>query len=362
MLIEGESDMEITKLRKKVDKIDEHVLEMLNERAKLSLSIGRAKSKKGTSVYVPDRENQIYSRLIFKNKGPLSNDSLKAIYREVMSGSLSLEKPLKITYLGPPFTFTHIAALKKFGLSVEYVSCNSITDIFVEVERNRADYGVVPIENSIEGAVNHTLDMLIDSPLKICSEIYLEVSHSLLSRGSNTKKIKKVYSNPQVFGQCRLWLESNMPGVELGEVSSTTKAAEIASKEKNSAAIGSIMAARKYGLKVLAESIEDVPHNITRFLVVGKTLARPTKDDKTSIMFSVKDKIGALHDTLAPFKKNRINLTKIESRPSKRRHWEYYFFADLEGHYEDEKVKKALSELKGECLHLKILGSYPKAS
>lgn len=354
--------MEISKLRKKVDRIDGKILGLLNERAKLGLSIGRAKSKKGVSVYVPDREKEIYRRLSSINKGPLSGESLKAIYREIMSGSLSLEKPLKITYLGPPFTFTHLAALKKFGSSVEYVACNSITDIFVEVERNRADYGVVPIENSIEGAVNHTLDMLIDSPLKICSEISLEVSHNLLSKSSNLKRIKKTYSNPQVFGQCRLWLESNMPGVELREVSSTTKAANIASNERSAAAIGSLMAARKYGLKVLAKSIEDVPHNITRFLVVGKTLARPTKDDKTSIMFSVKDKVGALHDTLAPFKKNRINLTKIESRPSKRRHWEYYFFVDLEGHYDNKRVKKSLSELKNECLHLKILGSYPRAS
>jgi len=354
--------MEIAKLRKRIDKIDEHILDSLNERARLSLVIGKAKSRKSTSAYVPDREEEIYKRLLSKNNGPLSSDSLKAIYREIMSSSLSLEKPLKITYLGPPFTFTHLAALKKFGSSVEYVACSSITDIFVEVERDRADYGVVPIENSIEGAVNHTLDMLIDSSLKICSEIYLEVSHNLLSKSSNLEKIKMVYSNPQVFGQCRLWLEGNMPGVELREVSSTTKAAEIVTKEKNSAAIGSLLAAKKYNLAVLAKSIEDIPHNITRFLVIGKTLARPTKDDKTSVMFSVKDKVGALHDTLAPFKKNNINLTKIESRPSKRRHWEYYFFVDLEGHYEDEKVKKSLSELKNECLLLKILGSYPKAS
>lgn len=354
--------MEIFKLRKKVDRIDEEILRLLNDRAKMSLAIGRAKTKKGASVYVPDREKNIYKRLLSNNKGPLAGESLKAIYREIMSSSLSLEKPLKITYLGPPFTFTHLAALKKFGSSVEYVACNSITDIFVEVERDRADYGVVPIENSIEGAVNHTLDMLIDSPLKICSEIYLEVSHNLLSKTSDIKRIKKVYSNPQVFGQCRLWLEGNMPGVELREVSSTTKAAKIASREKNAAGIGSLMAARKYGLKVLAESIEDVPHNVTRFLVVGKTLAKPTKDDKTSIMFAVKDKVGALHDTLAPLKRNRINLTKIESRPSKRRHWEYYFFVDLEGHCDDGKVKKSLSDLKKECLHLKIIGSYPKDS
>ena len=352
--------MDLTKLRKKVDRLDKQILKLLNERAKLSLTIGRAKSKSSASIYVPDREKEIYKRLISNNKGPLSNESLKAIYREIMSGSLSLEKPLKITYLGPPCTFTHLAALKKFGSSVEYVACNSITDIFVEVERNRSDYGVTPIENSIEGAVNHTLDMLIDSPLNICAEIYLEISHNLLSKVSDIKEIKRVYSNPQVFGQCRLWLESNMPNVELKEVSSTAKATEIASKEKNSAAIGTLPAARRYGLRVLAKAIEDVSGNTTRFLVVGRTLAKTTGDDKTSIMLSVKDKIGALHDTLTPFKKNKINLTKIESRPSKKRPWEYYFFVDLEGHYSDKKVKKAFVELKKECLYLKTLGSYPK--
>ena len=210
--------------------------------------------------------------------------------------------------------------------------------------------------------MNHTLDMLIDSPLKICSEVYLEISHNLLSKTSDIRNIKRVYSNPQVFGQCRLWLESNMAGVELKEVSSTTRAAEIAAGEKNSAAMGSLMAARKYSLKVLAQSIEDVAHNTTRFLVIGKTLAKPTDDDRTSIMFSVRDRVGALHDTLSAFKRNRINLTKIESRPSKKRPWEYYFFVDCEGHYEDKKVKKAISELEGGCLYLKILGSYPKAT
>lgn len=354
--------MSLAKLRRKVDKLDERILELLNDRAKLSLAIGKAKSKASASVYSPDREREVYKHVTLHNKGPLSNTSLKAIYREVMSGSLSLEKPLEITYLGPPFTFTHRAALKKFGSSVEYVACNSITDIFVEVERNRADYGVVPIENSIEGAVNHTLDMLADSTLKVCSEIYLEISHNLLSNSTDLKKIKRIYSIAQVFGQCRLWLESNIPGVELKEVSSTARGAEIASKEKGAAAIGSIMAAREYGLKVLAKSIEDISHNTTRFLVVGRTIPKATGDDKTSLMISLKDKVGALHDMLVPFKKDGINLTKIESRPSKKRPWEYYFFVDLEGHYEDQKVKHALADLKKECLYLKILGSYPKAN
>ena len=218
---------------------------------------------------------------------------------------------------------------------------------------------MVPIENSIEGAVNHTLDMFIDSDLKICSEIFLEISHNLLSKQTDRAKIKKVYSNPQVFGQCRLWLESNMSRAELIEVSSTAKAAEIASKDKSAACIANILAADRYDLKVLYRSIEDSTHNVTRFLVIGRTEAKPTKKDKTSIMFSVRDKIGALHDILTPFKRYAINLTKIESRPSKVRPWEYYFFVDLEGHHLDPKVGKTLVELRHEASFVKILGSYP---
>lgn len=352
--------MALSRLRKDIDKIDRQILRLLNRRTKLILGIGRLKKKKGMGVYVPYREKDVYSKLSKENKGPLSSKSIRAIYREIMSGALSVEKNTKIAYLGPPFTFTHLASLKKFGSSVEHISCNNITDVFTEVEKERADYGVVPIENSIEGAVNHTLDMFIDSELKVFSEVYLEISHHLLGRGT-LKGIKRVYSNPQVFGQCRLWLESNLPGVELIEVSSTAKAADIASRNKNSACIASSLAAGKYRLKTLASSIEDSPHNVTRFLVIGKELlSKPTGDDKTSIVFSVKDRVGVLHDVLVPFKKNRINLTKIESRPSKLKAWEYYFFVNLEGHYESKNVKKALDELEKSCTYLKILGSYPK--
>jgi chorismate mutase/prephenate dehydratase len=220
---------------------------------------------------------------------------------------------------------------------------------------------VVPIENSVEGAVNHTLDMFIDSDLKVCSEIYLDISHSLLSRESDIKKIKKVYSKDQVFGQCRLWLEEHLPGVALVEVSSTARAAEIASKEKGVACIASELAAKKYHLKDLYDSIEDNAHNVTRFLVIGRTQAGQTKKDKTSVMFSLKDRVGALHDILMPFKKHRINLTKIESRPSKVKAWKYYFFIDMEGHHLDKKISKALSILKRNTTYLKILGSYPAA-
>lgn len=356
--------MILSKLRKKIDSLDEKILQLLNERADIGLTIGKIKARQKASPYVPNRERQIYDHVLKANKGPLSSEAVNAIYREIMSGSLVLEKPIKIAYLGPQMTFTHLAALKKFGSSLNYYSCNSISEIFNEVESGRAEYGVVPIENSIEGAVNHTLDMFMESDLVICSEISLEISQNLMAKclprdRGPMNRIKKVYSKAEVFGQCRLWLESNLPGVELVEVSSTARAAQQASSEKNAAAIGSSLAADCYGLKILAESIEDSSHNITRFLVIGKVQSAPTGKDKTSIMFSVKDKVGALHDMLVPFKKNGINLTKIESRPSKKKAWDYYFFVDLEGHAEDKKVKKALAQLKKQSAVLKVLGSYP---
>jgi len=351
--------MDLKELRKKIDAIDGRLLKLLNDRADIILSIGEEKKKKKESIYVPDREKDVYSKVIAKNKGPLPNESLKMIFREIMSSAFQLERPLVIAYLGPEFTFTHLASMKKFGSSVNYAGCATITDVFAEVERGRADYGVVPIENSIEGAVNHTLDMFADTDLKICSEVYLEISHSLLSNEKEKAKIKKVYSKDQVFGQCRLWLESNLPNVQLVETTSTARAAEIASKEKGAACICNALAATRYNLKVLYRSIEDSAHNVTRFLIIGKTDAKPTGSDKTSIMFSIKDRVGALHDMLLPFKKYKINLTKIESRPSKIRAWEYYFYVDVEGHIDSAKVKRALEDLEKVSSYLKILGSYP---
>ncbi len=353
--------MNLKALRRAIDSIDSQILKLLNERAKITLNIGKIKSRRKESIYVPNRESEVYKTLIENNKGPLSNESIQAIYREVMSSALSLEKALTIAYLGPEFTFTHLASMKKFGSSVDYSSCNTITAVFDEVQKGRADYGVVPIENSVEGAVNHTLDMFIDSNLKICSEVYLEISHSLLSKESDKIKIKKVYSKDQVFGQCRLWLEEHLPNVTLIEAASTAKAAGLSAEKKGAACIASELAAKTYGLKVLYKSIEDSAHNVTRFLVIGRTEAKPTRRDKTSIMFSLKDRVGALHDILIPFKRYGINLTKIESRPSKVKAWKYYFFVDMEGHHLNKKVSKALSILKNSTTYLKILGSYPAA-
>jgi len=350
--------MNLKNLRKKIDSLDKRITELLNMRAGITLEIAKVKKESKASVYSPDREREVLRKIALSNKGPLNNASLEAIYREVMSASLSLEKPLKIAYMGPQASFSQLAALKRFGSQVEYVGCNNIGDVFTEVERDDADFGVVPIENSIEGAVSHTLDMFVDSDLKICAQIVLEVQHNLLSR-SKKEEIKRVYSNPQVFGQCRIWLQENLPNAQTIEVSSTTYAAQIAAKEKNSACIASLLAAKVYKLRVIASEIEDSPHNITRFLVVGKTYAGKTAHDKTSILFSIKDSIAALHNMLLPFKKYKINLTKIESRPSKKKAWDYYFFVDLEGHIDDSKIMKALNELENRCKFLKVLGSYP---
>jgi chorismate mutase/prephenate dehydratase len=351
--------MTLAKLRHQINNIDKKIVNLLNLRAKVILGIAELKKKTGRGIYAPSREREVLDNIRSASRGLIPLENLEAIYREIMSCSLSLEKPLKIAYLGPEATFTHSAALKKFGSQVEYISCNTITDIFAEVERDNADYGVVPIENSIEGAVSHTLDMLVDSDLKICAQLVLDVSHNLLAKCPKNK-IKRVYSNPQVFGQCRIWLQENLAQVDLIDVSSTSRAAQIASRQKDSACIASLLAAKVYNLKVIAKDIEDIAHNVTRFLVISKTDAEPTGIDKTSIIFSIKDRVGALHDMLVPFKKYKLNLTKIESRPSKRKAWDYYFFVDLEGHRQDKNVKKALTELDNRCKFLKILGSYPR--
>ncbi|MDD2927431.1 MAG: prephenate dehydratase [Candidatus Omnitrophica bacterium] len=350
--------MSLKNLRRKIDSLDKKIIQFLNARARITLDIAGVKSKSGRSIYVPEREKEVLRKAVLLSRGPLAVKALEAIYREIMSSSLALEKPLKIAYMGPEASFSNLAALKRFGSQVNYVACGSIADVFLEVEREASDYGVVPVENSIEGAVTHTLDMLVDSDLKICSQIILDVAHNLLAR-STKDKIRRVYSNPQVLAQCRIWLQENLPKAEQVEVSSTTAAAKIVAKERNTACVASLLAGKVYKLKVLARDIEDSPHNITRFFVIGKTDAGKTGRDRTSILFSIKDKVGALHDMLLPFKRYKINLTKIESRPSKRKAWDYYFFVDLEGHQQDPRIQKALRELESKCKFLKVLGSYP---
>lgn len=350
--------MSLGQFRKKIDDLDRKIIECLNERTQLALEIGKLKTAEGKEVYAPEREAAIYQKIDSFPKGALPKDSLKAIYREVMSASLALEKPLAVAYLGPEATFTHLASLSKFGASVRYSPCSSIHQVFQDVELKRADYGVIPVENSIEGGVTHSLDMFIDSDLKICSEIYFEISHNLMSN-STAKNIKRIYSKDQVFGQCRAWLESHHPGVELMETASTTSAAQKAAREEGSAAIASKLAATLYNLTILNEGIQDYSQNVTRFLVIGRQMAGPTQRDKTSIVVSIKDKVGALYEMLEPIRKNKVNMTKIESRPSKKKAWDYYFFIDFVGHVADTRIKKMVHEMEDRVKFLKVLGSYP---
>jgi chorismate mutase/prephenate dehydratase len=308
-----------------------------------------------------EREKALLEKLEALNEGPMEDRTLRAIYREIMSGALALEHPLQVGYLGPQATFSHLAAMGKFGHSVKYEPKSNIADVFRDVETERLDYGCVPIENSTEGAVNHTLDMFTDSSVQICAEMNLRIHHNLIAK-CEFSEIKKVLSHAQVLGQCKSWLHEHMTGVEIVEVASSTKAAGIAASEKGCAAIASILAAELYGLKILHEKIEDNAHNTTRFMVIGRQAPAPTGEDKTSICFSIKDRVGVLYDCLLPFKEEDITLTMIESRPSRRRKWEYFFFIDLLGHSSEEKIKRALEKLENLTQSLRILGSYPRSN
>jgi chorismate mutase/prephenate dehydratase len=351
----------IQELRKKIDGIDDKLLDLLNERARIVIEIGNIKKTGKIAFHSPSREREIIERLTGRNNGPFPQDTLKAVFREIMSSSLSLERPLKIAYLGPRATFTHMAGMQQFGLAAQYVPAENIKDVFSEVERGRADYGVVPIENTTSGAVNYTLDMFIDSDLKIAAEIMLEVSQHLMNKSGNLKDIKKIYTISPAAAQCRQWLEKNLPGVPVLDASSTAAAAEMAVDDLTAGAIASEMAAVLYGLQIAGKKIEDNASNITRFLVIAPKSPGKTGRDKTSIMFSIKDKVGALYSMLAPFAESGINLNRLDARPSGRKVWDYVFFLDMEGHIEDEKVARAIESLRKDSMFLKVLGSYPKS-
>ena len=352
--------MHIPEHRKAIDKLDRQIVRLLNERTRHVLGIGEMKLKAGEEIYAPHRERAVLQRLCRLNPGPITNDQLRAIYREIMSSALALEKSLTIAYLGPEATFTHQAAIRRFGSSLRYAAQKTIADVFTEVSKNRADYGVVPVENSTEGVVTHTLDMFVDSDLKVVAQIILPVQQCLLSNSPKTQ-IKKLFVHPQSQAQCRGWIQNHLPRVEIIETSSNARSAELAAKEKNTAAVAGILAAEKYDLRVLELDIQDNAANATRFLVLGRQCSPPTEKDRTSLMISISDKVGALHHALAAFRRFRINLTKIESRPSKRKAWEYFFFIDCDGHVQDQKVIKAIAHLEQECSYVKVLGSYPNA-
>ncbi len=353
--------MSLEELRKQIDELDHQLVELLNERARVVEEIGKLKSKIGGQVYAPDREKEVFSRITKANEGPLPDKCLTAIWRELMSGSFALERPLRIAYLGPGGSFSHTAAMLKFGQSVEYHPLADIRSIFDEVSKGHCDLGLVPIENTTGGGVIETLDAFIDSDVKVCAEVLMAIHHSLLGNYS-LEEIEKIYSKPEVFAQCRNWLSATFKEAQTVAVASTAKAAQMAAAEPNTAAIGSSVAAELYGLKVICENIEDITNNITRFLVVSREDAKPTGEDKTAVLFSTAHKAGALADVLEVFKRYDINLTNIESRPSKKREWEYYFFVDFVGHKTDEQVQKGLEEGRKHCLQLSILGSFPRAT
>ncbi len=353
--------MSLDELRNKIDEIDHKLVELLNERAKVVIKVGKLKSKAGKPIYAPDREKEVLEKVAKANKGPLPDKCLTAIWRELMSGSFVLERPLRIGYLGPAGSFSHTAAMLKFGESVDYEPQNDIRGIFDEVSRGHCDLGLVPVENTAGGGVIETLDALIDSNVKICSEVLMAVHHNLLAN-CPLKEVEKIYSKPEVFAQCRNWLSSTFEEANVIPVASTARAAQMAAAESKAAAIGSTVAAELYGLKIICENIEDITNNVTRFLVVAREDARPSGEDKTAILFSTAHKAGALADVLDVFKKYGINLTNIESRPSRKRQWEYYFFVDFQGHRSEEKVQKGLDETRKHCLQLSVLGSFPRAT
>lgn len=353
--------MVLDELRKRIDEIDEQLVELLNERARVVVEIGKLKNKTGGQIYAPDREKKVFEKIKKANKGPLPDKCLTAVWRELMSGSFALERPLRIGYLGPKGSFSHNAAMLKFGQNVEYEPLTDILSIFEEVSKGHCDLGLAPIENTTGGGVIETLDALVDSDVKICAEVQMMIHHSLMANCS-LDEIEKIYSKPEVFVQCRKWLSSTFKEAKTISVASTAKAAEMAAQEPKVAAIGSAVAAEIYGLKIVCENIEDITNNITRFLVIGKEDARPTGEDKTAILFSTGHKAGALAEVLDVFKEYDINLTNIESRPSKKRQWEYYFFMDFVGHRTGKNVNKVLDEARKHCLQLSILGSFPKAT
>jgi len=354
--------MTLPELRAQIDALDAEIIRRLNERADLVHEVGVIKKAEGQAIYAPEREEQVFRGLVSKAKelqSRLPDAAIRAIYREIMSASYALEKGLVIAYFGPTASNTHQAARSRFGASVEYVGQVTIADVFDAVARGQADYGVVPIENSTEGAVSHTLDVFTESDLRICAQILMRIENHLAAKIPRPE-IRRLYSHPQVFGQCRTWLRAHLPDTELIEVSSTPRAAELASKEPHAAALVGAMAAEIHGLQLLERSVQDHPNNTTRFLVLGQQASARTGEDRTSIMFSLQDKPGALFSAIEPFKRLRINMSKIESRPLKRKAWEYFFFVDLDGHTDDLEVREALDAIAPHCTFVKVLGSYPR--
>jgi chorismate mutase/prephenate dehydratase len=357
-----ETESRLKFFRQQIDSLDMQILNLLNERARVTLEVGRLKSDSRIAAYNPQREEEILQRLNSQSSGPFPQRAISPAFREIISACRSLEAELTVVYLGPPATYTHMACLERFGSSVRALPRESIQEVFETVEKEKANFGVVPIENSTEGVVNRTLDMFIDSEVKICGEVLIRISHDLLSLSGKPEDIEKIYSHPQALGQCRQWLNKNFPHAELSETVSTAKAAQMAAGDPKAGAVASSLASHLYGLKIIESRIEDYLHNYTRFLVLGRKIGEASGRDKTSLLFSISDAPGSLYQVLRPFSEKSINLTKIESRPIKDQPWEYVFFLDLEGHLTDPTIQEAVSELKKKVLFLKFLGSYPRSS
>ncbi|MBN1365988.1 MAG: prephenate dehydratase [Syntrophaceae bacterium] len=348
-------------LREEMKDKDKEIVRLLNERAQISVKIGRVKGEGGIQVYDPAQEAKVHNYLRELNSGPLSQKALTTIFREIISASRELQKPMTIAFLGPEASFSHLAARLHFGEFSRFFPQTGISRVFDEVEKASVDWGLVPVENSMEGSVNVTLDRLIITPLKIRAEIYLRISQCLISSAPRMKDIKRIYSHPQALSQCQVWLRTNFPGCVLTEVESTAAAVQMVRGKKDEAAIGSSLAGEIYGMNLLAEGIEDNSSNVTRFLVIGRGESNVTGDDKTSLIFATSHSPGSLHSALSSFAKRKINLTKIESHPVKDKLWEYSFFVDMTDHINDKRVKSCLQELKKKTTFLKILGSYPRS-
>jgi len=351
----------LPELRIAIDAVDDELLRLLNERARLVQAVGAIKTELKQPFYVPDRERQILERLQAANGGPFPTEALRPVFSEIISACLSLEHPLKVAFLGPEATFTHAAARSRFVLSARYVPAATVAGVFNEVDKGLADLGVVPIENSTEGVVNSTHDVLIDSELRISAEIMMRVNHCLLTRSGTLEGIQKVYSHPQALGQCRHWLSHNLPNAAQIEVASTALAARLTRDDPVAAAVASDLAGQLYDLKIAKPRIEDEVNNVTRFLVIGRETAPPSGRDKTSILFSLKDQMGVLFKVLQPLAEAGLNLSRIESRPSRKRLWDYVFFIDVDGHQSDGPVQSAIELLAQKCEFVRVLGSYPRA-
>jgi chorismate mutase/prephenate dehydratase len=356
----GRTAAALRSLRSQIDKLDIQILKALNARASVAAQIGKLKTQEGVEVFSPAREEEVVQHVLKANtRGPLDANTLRAIFRELMSGSRSLHKVLRVAYLGPEYSFSHLASVEKFGSAVEFLRLGSIAAVFEEVNRGHADFGVVPLENSTDGRVADTLDMFVRLPqIRICAEVRLRIRHNLLANCSQGE-IRRIYSRPQALSQCRNWLSKNVPHAQLIEVASTSVAAELAQREPGAAAVASRQAAVRYGLRILFSDIEDFPFNETRFAIIGSQLPAKTGNDKTAVMFQVPHRPGALVDALSVFKQAKINLTWIESFPARSQKQEYVFFVDFEGHMDDPRVKKGLEALKRECDKVVVLGSFP---